>query len=83
MNKSQRIVLILAATGILHSSMVPPVAQGAEDVCRYHEFVERQLPFTRGYEVANADIVALVAEYGIIAAVAAIVYLVLGFASRG
>lgn len=78
MSKSQRMVLIFAATGILHSSMVPPVAQGEEYVCRYHEFVERQWLFTRGYDAANADLVALLSEYGVILATAAIVYLALG-----
>lgn len=52
MTLAQRIILLLGLTGILHSSMVPPVRQGAELVCRYHEFTERALPFTRGYGVA-------------------------------
>ena len=78
MSKSQRIVLMIAATGVLHTSMVPPVAQGGEYVCRYHEFVERQWPFTRGYDAANADPVALLSEYGMILATAAILYLALG-----
>jgi len=76
--KPQRIVLILGAVGILHSSMVPTVTQGAEAVCRYHEFLGRGWPFTRGYDVANADLVALLSEYGMIVAVTAIVVLALG-----
>jgi hypothetical protein len=78
MSTAQRIVLIVGATGILHSSMVPPVVQGDDEVCRYHEFVVRGWPFTRGYDVANADLAALVSEYGMILAAVALVYLLLG-----
>jgi len=83
MSKGQRIVLILGAIGVLHSSMVPPVSQGEDYVCRYHEFVERHGLFTRGYEVANGDVTALVSEYGVILAVTAIVYLALGLSRKG
>ena len=38
--------------------------------------------FTRGYEVANADVVALMSEYGVILALTAIVYQLLGLARR-
>lgn len=78
MNNSQRIVLIVAAIGWLHSSMVPPVVQAPGGTCRYHEFVERQWPYTLGYEVADADLAALVSEYGMLVAVAVTLFLVLG-----
>jgi hypothetical protein len=83
MNKAQRVVLIAAAICILHSSMVPPVAQAGETVCRYHEFTVRHLPFTRGYEIAGGDPVALIAEYGMIVSVAAVAFLALGWRGRG
>ena len=51
---------------------------GDEYICRYAEFVTRQGLFTRGYDTANADVVALITEYGVIVAVAAILYLLLG-----
>ena len=37
--------------GLLHSSMVPPVLQVDTVTCRYHEFAERSLFFTRGYGI--------------------------------
>lgn len=79
MSPAQRIVLIIAAVGFLHSSMVPPVMQAGGYVCRYHEFVGRQWPYMRGYDVANADMTALLSEYGIIIAAATILILALGF----
>lgn len=75
----QRGVLLAAALGILHSSMVPPVVQGGEYVCRYAQFVERRGLFTRGYDTAGADVVALLSEYGVILSAAAILCLLLGF----
>lgn len=78
MNGKQRGVVLVAALGVLHSSMVPPVAQGDGYVCRYAEFVARRGLFTRGYDTASADLVALVSEYGVIVAVAAILYLLFG-----
>ena len=77
-NTRQRIVLLLAALGTLHSSMVPPVVQGEDYVCRYAEFVARPGLFTRGYEAANADLVALLSEYGVILSAAALLVLLLG-----
>ena len=79
MSKPQRIVVLLGAVCVLHSSMVPPVMQAGDYVCRYHEFVERHWPFTRGYEVADADLSALFSEYGMIVATGVIVYSLLGF----
>lgn len=79
MNKAQRFVLIFGAIGVLHSSMVPPVEQGDDGVCRYHQFVERSGLFTREYDVAAGDPVALLSEYGVLLAVTAIVFLALGF----
>ena len=81
-SRAQRLVLIAAAIGILHSSMVPPVQQGEIPACRYHEFVERSLPFTRGYGVSDADLVALLSEYGMILSAAAILYFALGLARK-
>lgn len=78
MTKAQRVVLLIGAICILHSSMVPPVSQAESSTCRYHEFVERQLPFTRGYGVVDSDVVALLTEYGMILSVGAIVFLALG-----
>lgn len=78
MKRTRRIVLLLAAVGILHSSLVPPVSQAAGAVCRYHAFTERAWPFTRLHGVVDADAVALLSEYGIIVALAAIAYLALG-----
>ena len=79
MNHLQRITLVLGFVGCLHSSMVPPVNHTMQPVavdrtapveaCRYHEFTERSLPFTRGYEVANANVGGLLAEWGIIAGI--------------
>lgn len=82
MSKAQRIVLMLGFTGILHSSMVPPVAQGTELACRYHEFVVRRGLFTRGYDVAGGDLVAFLSELGVIVAATALVYHALGLARR-
>jgi len=82
MSKAQRVVLMVGSICILHSSMVPPVAQGEDYVCRYHEFVERHWPFTRGYDVANADLVALLSEFGLIIAVTAVAYHALGLTRR-
>ena len=83
MKRSQRVILICASIGILHSSMVPPVVQGEDGACRYHAFLERHWPFTLGYDVAHADMVALLSEYGMIVAVAAGVFLALGRSSQG
>ena len=74
----QRIILLLGFIGILHSSMVPPVQQAVGGVCRYHQFMLRTWPFTRTYDVAGADVVALVSEYGIIVSVTCVVYLLAG-----
>jgi hypothetical protein len=78
MTMKQRIILILGGIGILHSSMVPPVSQLEAVTCRYHEFVERSLFFTRGYGVNHGDTVALISEYGIIVALTGIAYLIAG-----
>jgi hypothetical protein len=78
----QRGALILGAICVLHSSMVPPVAQVEGAVCRYHAFVERSFLFTRTYGVPNADVVALVTEYGVIISVFSITYLLLGMLKR-
>ncbi len=83
MTKPQRVVLIAGAVGVLHTSMVPPVAQYTNDVCRYAEFLDRGLPFTRTYAVANHDVAALLTEYGMIAAVTAVVFLVAGLFRKG
>ena len=82
MNIKQRIILIAGAIGMLHSSMVPPVMQGGGATCRYHEFVERSLFFTREYGVNNGDMVALVSEFGIVAAIASILFLLAGLMDR-
>ena len=74
----QRIVLLAGSIGILHTSMVPPIQQVGAAVCRYHEFTLRSWPFTRTYGFANADLVGLISEYGIILALTATVYLILG-----
>ena len=78
MNVKQRIILILGGVGILHSSMVPPISQVDAVTCRYHEFVERALFFTREYGINRGDVVALISEFGIIAAVTWIAYHVVG-----
>jgi hypothetical protein len=41
----------------------------------------RQSHRAEGYEIANSDVVALLSEYGMIGAVAAILYLALGLKS--
>ena len=83
MTLAQRIVLLIGSIGILHSSMVPPVLQVGGAVCRYHEFTLRSWPFTRTYGVANADVVGLLSEYGMILALTTTIYLILGlFKSR-
>ncbi len=78
MDRKQRIILIISGAGILHSSMVPPVSQVDAVTCRYHEFVERSLFFTRGYGVNHGDAVALISEFGIIAALTGVAFLVAG-----
>ena len=78
MNTVQRIIIIVGSMGILHSAMVPPVLQGDEGTCRYHEFAERSLFFTRGYSISNGDIGALLSEFGIIAALTCLAYLTAG-----
>ena len=50
------------------------LAQGGESIRRTHELVERRWPFTRDHEVANADLAALLSEYGMIVASTAVVY---------
>ena len=60
-----------------------PRHPGRGILCRYHEFVERGWPFTRGHGVDNADLVALLSEYAMIAAVAATVVLALGLVRGG
>lgn len=78
MSKLQRIVLILGSIGILHSSMVPPVSQLESATCRYHEFVERSLFFTKEYGVNQGDLPALVSEYGIVLSVTLSAFLIAG-----
>ena len=78
MNIAQKIVLIIGSVGILHSSMVPPVSQLEGAVCRYHEFTERSLFFTKGYGINNGDVVALMSEFGIILSITAVSYLIAG-----
>lgn len=78
MKKKQRVILIVGCIGLLHSSMVPPVSQVEAVTCRYHEFVERSLFFTRGYGVNQGDAVALIPEFGIIAAITGIAFLAAG-----
>lgn len=78
MTRAQRWVLIAGAICLLHTAMVPPVSQVAGEACRYHEFVVRAVPFTRGYGVAGGDVPALLSEVGLIAAATAIVFLALG-----
>jgi len=58
------------------------VAHGADHACRYAALLERHWPFTRGYDVADADVAALLSEYGMLAAVTAVVDLALGFAGN-
>ena len=82
MNMKQRIVLILGSIGFLHSSMVPPVAQVVAQTCRYHEFLERSWFFTRGYGVDRGDAVALASEYGVLAALTAIAFLIAGASKK-
>ena len=76
MSKLQRIILVLGSIGLLHTSMVPPVSQIAASTCRYHEFVERSLFFTRTYGVNNGDVVAMISEYGVIVSITFIAFLV-------
>lgn len=78
MKLPQRIVLLVGALCIFHSSLVPPVKQVGGDVCRYHEFVERGWPFTRTYSTGGVDGIALLTEYGIIVSVAALAYWLIG-----
>ena len=78
MKKSQRIVLLIGAICVFHSSLVPPVIQAGGEICRYHEFTERAWPFTRLFGVSGSDGVALLTEYGIIMSLVAIAYLVIG-----
>jgi hypothetical protein len=74
MKRLQRIVLWVAAIGIFHSSLVPPVKQDGDDLCRYHEFMERGWPFTREFGATGVDGIALLTEYGIILSLTALVY---------
>ena len=82
LNIKQRIIVILGCIGILHSSMVPPVSQVDEVTCRYHEFVERSLFFTREYGVNHGDLVALLSELLVIVAVTGIAFLAVGFGKK-
>jgi hypothetical protein len=78
MNLVRRIVLMAAALGIFHSSLVPPVKQNGGALCGYHEFMERGWPFTREYGATGVDGIALLTEYGIILSLATLVYLSIG-----
>lgn len=79
MNIAHRMILVIGSIGILHSSMVPPVSQVNGSSCRYHEFVERSLFFTKEYGINHGDMVALISEYGIIISITVIAYLISGF----
>lgn len=78
MNLLQRVILVVGLTGILHSSMVPPVQQPEQSVCRYHAFTERSLPFTRTYDVLQGDLTALSSEYALIISATGILFLLAG-----
>lgn len=78
MSKIRRVIVVLGAIGVLHSSMVPPISQISSETCRYHEFVERSLLFTRTYGVNHGDLPALLSEYGVILALTVIAYVVAG-----
>lgn len=82
MTKSQRIILLIGAICILHSSMVPPVSQTGGETCRYHEFTERSPLFTRAYGVNGGDGVALMTEIGVIVALVSIALLATTFVRR-
>lgn len=75
---AQRVVVLVGALGVFHSSLVPPVKQVGGELCRYHEFTERSWPFTRTFETAGVDGIALFTEYAIIVSLATMVYVVLG-----
>ena len=79
MSVPRRIIILAGLSGILHSSLVPPVVQGAGSVCRYHEFMLRAWPFTKGYAVAQADLAALFSEYGIILSLGSMAWLIAGW----
>ena len=83
MNLIQRIVLMLGALGVFHSSLVPPVKQVGEALCRYHEFLERGWPFTRTYGAGGVDAVALLTEYGLIFSVVAMLWLAISLLRGG
>jgi hypothetical protein len=78
MSLVRRIVVAVAALGVFHSSLVPPVKQSSGALCRYHEFMERGWPFTREYGATGVDGIALLTEYGIILSLAALIYLLIG-----
>ena len=75
---AQRIILLIGALGVFHSSLVPPVIQAGGPFCRYHEFMERNWPFVREYGAGGVNGIALLTEYGIIVSVAALAYMAVG-----
>ena len=79
MSVPRRIIILAGLSGILHSSLVPPVVQTAAGVCRYTQFMLRAWPFTKGYDVARADPVALFSEYGIILSLGAMAWMIAGW----
>lgn len=79
MSSTRRIIILAGLTGILHSSLVPPVVQTAAGVCRYTQFMLRAWPFTKGYAVAEVDPAALISEYGIILSLGCMAWLLAGW----
>ena len=75
----RRSIILAGLAGILHSSLVPPVVQTAAGVCRYTQFMLRAWPFTKEYAVAQADLPALISEYGIILSLGAMMWLLAGW----
>lgn len=82
MRLTRRVILLIGAVCLFHSSLVPPVGQGGGEVCRYHEFTERAWPFTRLYSVEGGDGVALMTEVAIIVSLVAIGLLVVSMVSE-
>ena len=75
----RRIIVLAGLAGILHSSLVPPVEQSGGSVCRYTEFWLRSWPFTHGYGVEQADLTALLSEYGILISLTAMAWVIAGW----